>query len=82
MSHDLSHSQLQLLGFLINTLLHLSLSINSSLHSHLHLSSFHFCLSLQTLQSNLHFHLQVSCHYMCFVCLVSDIKLNTFTYMF
>ena len=67
MSHDLSHSQLQLLGFQINPLLHLSLSLNSSLHSHLHLSSFHFCLLLQTLAANLHLYLQVSCHSKCFI---------------
>ena len=40
MSHDLSHSHSQVLGFQINPLSHIPLSINS-LHSHLHLSSFH-----------------------------------------
>ena len=38
-SHDLSHSQSQLLGFQINALSQLPLLINS-LHSHLHLSLF------------------------------------------
>ena len=67
MSHDLSHSQSQLLGFQVNPLSHLSLSLNSFLHSHLHLSSFHFCLLLKTLASSLHLYLQVSCHSVCFV---------------
>ena len=66
MSHDLSHSQFQLLGLQINPLSRLSLSLNSCLHSHLHLSSFHICLLLQTLASNLHLHLRVLCHSMCF----------------
>ena len=67
MSHDLSYSQLQLLGLQTNPLSQLCLSRNSSLHSHLHLFSFHFCLLLQTLESNLHLHLKVSCHSMCLV---------------
>ena len=58
MSHDLSHSQSQLLGFQINPLSHIPLPINS-LHLHLHLSSFYLCLLLQTLASNLHLHIQV-----------------------
>ena len=82
MLHDLSHSQLRLLEFQINPLTHLSLSINSSLHSHPHLFSFHLYLLLQTLESNLHLHLEVSCHSMCFVWLLNDIKLNTLTFMF
>ena len=82
MPHDLSSSQLQLLGFQINRSSHLSLSLNSSLHSHLHLSSLHLCLLLQTVESNLHLHLQVSCHSMCLVWLLNDIKLNTLTFMF
>ena len=77
MPHDLSHLKLQLLGFQEDPLSHLSLSLNSSLHSHLHLPSFHLCLLLQTLKSYLHLHLQVSCHSMCFVWLLHDIKLNT-----
>ena len=81
MSHDLSHSLSQLLGFQINTLLHIPLSINF-LPSHLHLSSFQHCLLLQTLASNLHLHLQVSCHSFYLVSLVLDIILNTFTFMF
>ena len=80
MSHDSSHSQLQLLGFQISPLSHIPLSINS-LHSHLHLSSFHLFLLLQTLDSNLYLHLQVSCHSMCFVWLLHHIKLNTLTFM-
>ena len=63
-SHDLSHSNLQLLGFQIDPLSHIPLSINS-LHSHLHLLPFHRCLLLQTLASNLHLQLHVSCHSMC-----------------
>ena len=39
-SHNLSHSNSQLLVFQINPLSHITLLINS-LHSHLHLSSFH-----------------------------------------
>ena len=46
---------------------HLSLSINYSPLSHLHLSSFHLRLLLQTLESNLHLHLQVSRYFMCLV---------------
>ena len=65
-SHNLSHSLPQLLGFQINPLSHTPLSTNS-LHSHLHLSFFHLCLLWQTLASNLHLHLQVSCHFMCLV---------------
>ena len=70
-SQDLSHSHSQLLGFQINPLLHTPLSINS-LHSHLHLSSFHRCLLLQIILSNLHIHLHDSCH---FICLVSLVKI-------
>ena len=76
MSHDLSHSQLQSLGLQINPLSRLCLSINCSLHSHQHLSSFHLCLLLQTLNhykhlityvSNHYLHLQVSCYSACLV---------------
>ena len=81
MSHDLSHSHLQLLGFQINPLSHLPLSINS-LHSHLHFSLLEHCLLLQILASNLHLHLQVSCHSICYVSLVLDSRLNTVMFMF
>ena len=47
-SHNLSHSHSQSLGFQINLLSHIPLSINS-LYSHLYLSSFQHCLLLQTL---------------------------------
>ena len=80
MPHDLSHSQAQLLGFQINPLSHIPLSIKSSLHSHLHLPSFHICLLFQTAEVNLHTHLQVSCHIICIVSLILDIRLNTFTF--
>ena len=76
-----SHSHSQLLGFQLNPLSHIPLSI-SSLHLHLHLSSFNLCLLLQTLASNLHLHLQVSCHFIYFVSLVLEIRLNTLTFMF
>ena len=56
--------------------------VNNSLHSHLHLSSFHLCLLLQRLASNLHLHLRVLSHSICLVSLVLDIRLNTFTFMF
>ena len=79
--HALSHLHSRLLGFQINPLLHSPLLINS-LHSHLHLSSFHLYLLLQTLASNLHLHLQLLCHFMCLVLLVYDIKLNTLTFVF
>ena len=59
----------------INSLSKLTLSI-SSLHSHLHLSSFQCCLLLQTLASNLHLHLQVSWNFMHLVSLVLEIKFN------
>ena len=81
MSHDLSHSHSKLLGFQINPLSHIPLSI-IYLHSDLHLSSFHLCLLLQILALNLHMHLQVSCHIICLVSLILDIKLNTLTFMF
>ena len=81
MSDYLSHSHSQLLGFQINSLSHIPLSINS-LHLHLHLPSFHHYLLLQTLASNLHLHLQVLCHSICLVSLVPDIRLNTLTFMF
>ena len=81
MSHNLSHSYSQLLGFQIYPLTHIPLSINS-LHSHLHLASFHLCLLLRTLASNLHLHLQVLCHSICLVSLVLDIRLSTLTFMF
>ena len=42
MSNDLSHSHSQLLGFQINSLSYIPLSINS-LHSHLHLFLFQLC---------------------------------------
>ena len=81
MSNDLSNSHSQLLGFQINTLSQLPLSINS-LHSHLHLSLFHLCLLLQILVSSLNLHLQVSCHFICLVSLVLEIRLNTLTFIF
>ena len=77
----LSHSLSQLLGFKINPLSHTPLSINS-LHSHVHLSSFHRCLLLQIILSNLHIHLYDSCHFMCLVSLVNVFKLNTLTFKF
>ena len=82
MTNDLSHSHSQLLGFQINPLSHTPFSIKSSLHAHLHLSSFHVCLLLQTLSVNLQMHLQVSCKIMCLVSLILDIKVNTLTFMF
>ena len=78
---DLSHSQSQLLGFQLNPLSHTLLSIKSSLHSHLHLSSLHICLLLQTLEVNLHAHLQVSCQIICLASLILYIRLNTLTFM-
>ena len=69
-----SHSQL--LGFQVNPLSQLPLSINS-LHSHLHLSSFQRCLLLQTLASSLHLHLQVLWNFIYLVSIVFDIRLNT-----
>ena len=81
MLHDLSHSQLQLLGFQINPLSHIPLSINS-LHSHLHLSSFHLCLLLQTLESKSTPEFTSFMSFsMCFVLLANEIKLNTLTFM-
>ena len=80
-SHDLSHSHSQLLRFQINPLSNIPLSINY-LHSHLHLSSFHLFLLLQTLASSLHLQLEVLCHFMCLVSLVLDIRLNTLTFVF
>ena len=74
-----SHSQL--LGFQINHLSHIPLSINS-LHSHLHLFLFQRCLLFQTIASNLQLHLNVSCHSINLVSLVLDIKLNTLTFKF
>ena len=82
MPQNLSRSHIQLLGFQINPLSHIPLSINSSLHSHIHLSSFHLCLLLQTLALNLHMHLQVSCNIICFVSLILEIKLNILTFIF
>ena len=54
-SQFLSHSHSQLLGFQINPLSYIPLSINC-LHSHVHLFLFHRCLLLQTVASNLHSH--------------------------
>ena len=68
-SHDLSHSNSQLLEFQIYPLSHTPLSVNF-LHSHRHLSLFQRCLLVQTLASSLHLHLHVSCHFMCLVLLV------------
>ena len=57
-SHDLSHSHSHILGSQINPSSHLSLSIKS-LHSHLHLSLFKRCLSLQPLHL-IHIYMQNS----------------------
>ena len=65
MSHNLPHSHEQVLGFQIYPLSHTNSLIESSLHSHLHLSLFHVCLILQTAEVNLHIHLQDSCHIIC-----------------
>ena len=81
MLYDLSHSHSQLIGFQINSLPHIRLSIDS-LHSHLHLSLFQRCLLLETFASNLHLHLQVSCQFICVASLVLDIRLNNLTFMF
>ena len=72
----LSHLHSQLLGFQINPLSHIPLSINY-LHSHLHLFLFQRCLLLQTIPSNLHLHLHFSCHSINLVSVVLDIRLNT-----
>ena len=80
MSHNLSHSHAQLLGFQIYPLSHTILLIKSSLH--LHLSSFHICLLLQKTEVNLHMHSQVSCHTICLVSLILAIILNTLTLIF
>ena len=72
-SHDLSHPHSKLLGFQIDPLSHMLLSTNS-LHSHLHLSLFQYCLLLQTLLFSLHLHSQISCHSMCLVSLVLHIS--------
>ena len=69
------------IGFQINPLSHIPLSINS-LHSHLHLSLLHLLLLLQTLSSSLHLHLEVSCHSICIVSLFLDIRLNTLRFIF
>ena len=77
MSCSLSHSHSQILGFQMNPLSHIPLSINS-LGSHLHLSLFQHCLLLQTLAPNLHLHLDVSCYFIsCFI--IS--RLNTLTFI-
>ena len=81
MPHDLSHSHSQLLGFQINPLSYILLSI-TSLHSHLQLFLFQSYFLLQTLASSLHLHLQVSCISICLVSLVLDIRLNTLTFIF
>ena len=80
MLHDLSHLHLQILGFRINPLSHLHLSINF-LQSHLHLSLFQLCLLLKTLASNLNLQVQFSCQDSCLVSLILDIRLNTLTFM-
>ena len=77
----MSHSHKQLLGFQINPLSHIPFS-TKSLHSHLNLSSFHFCLLLQTAAVNLHMHLQICCHIICLVSFILEIKLNALTFMF
>ena len=82
MSHNLSHSHAQLLGFQIYPLSHTILLIKSSLHSHLHLYSFHICLLLQTAEVNLHMHLQFSCHTIYLISLILAIRLNTLTLIF
>ena len=56
MSHNLSQSHSHLLGFQINSLSYITLSINY-LHSHLNFSLFQRCLLLQTLALRLHLHL-------------------------
>ena len=81
MSHDLSQSHSQILGFQINPFSHLPLLFNS-LDSHLHLPLFQHCLSLQTFASNLYLHLQVSCHSINLVSLLLDIRLNTLIFIF
>ena len=63
------------------TLSHVPLSINS-LHSHLHLSLFYFCLLLHIILSNLHMHLHFSCHFIDLVSLVLDNRLNTLRFKF
>ena len=79
MSHGLSRSHSQLLGFQINPLSHVLLSINS-LHSHLQFSLFQRCLLLQTLAFSLYLHLQVSYHPICLVSLIIENKFNTLTF--
>ena len=81
MLHDLSYPHSHILGFQINPLSHVPLSINS-LHSHQHLSLFQCRLLLQILASNLHLCVQVSYQDICFVLLILDIRLNTLIFMF
>ena len=82
MLFDLSHSHSHILGFQINQLSYLPLSINYSLHSHLQLSLFQHSLLLKILACNLHLHTQVSCQDICLVSLVLDIRLNNLIFMF
>ena len=62
-------------------IIYINLSIHS-LHVDLHLSSFHLCLSLQTLVSSLHLHLQAQYHFIYLVLVVLEIRINAFTFMF
>ena len=81
MLHDLSHSQVPLPGFQIYPLSHTILLSKSSIHSHMHLSSFHISLLLQTAEINLHYTF-MPYYFICLVSLTLDIKLNTLTLTF
>ena len=67
MPHDLSYSQSQLLGFQVNLVSHIPLSINS-LHLHLHLSSLLHTLHTLCIHCYIHFHLIYIC-----ICMFYDI---------
>ena len=52
------------------------------LHSHRHLSRFHFYFKINKLLFNPHLHSQDSCWTINLVLFIPDIKLNTFTFIF
>ena len=79
--HALLRSQTHLLGFHKHPFSQ-ELQSSNSLHSHWHLSRFHFCFQLHTLSFSPHLHSHESCWTRILISFIPDIKLDTFAFIF
>ena len=78
--YELLHKQSHLPGFHIKQSLQ-NLQSSSSLRSPWHSSCYYFCFELRTFSLNPHLHSYNSCYTKNIFSSVSDVKLNTFTFI-